>query len=104
MAHVALLARSRIRPESVGRDVARLLAPAYAGLLADDLPDAFASILGRMDSGRDDIASRLLDLACREPRGDTDPDLTWASYERRPDASRFVDPRWRMRARIPVQH
>jgi hypothetical protein len=101
MLHSALLGRGRVPPESVGRDIARLLAPTYATLLEDQVPDTFAAILVRMDaSGMEDVALRLIDLAHSE----TDDQLTWASYEHQPDASRFIDPRWRMTPKAAVQH
>jgi hypothetical protein len=75
-------------------------------LLEDHVPDAFASILGRMETGLDDVACRLIDLARSEDlaQSETDTELTWASYERRADASRFINPRWRIKPRAPVQH
>jgi hypothetical protein len=100
MAHSALITRSRVLPETVGRDVARLLAPTYAHLLDEQVPETFASILGRMTTGAaDDIAQRLIDLVHSD-----DADLTWASYERQANPSRFIDPRWRKKPSLALQH
>jgi hypothetical protein len=101
MAHPALINRSRIPPESVGRDIARLLAPTYACLLEAQLPDTFTAIIRRMETFDDqDVAVRLIELA----RSGDDGELTWASYEHEAAASRFIDPRWYKKPSVPVRH